>query len=198
MTQNPTFKFCRTCQKETERYVSGGCKPCSRSSALSRYRADPSKQKSYQKDYRKANFPQARAVQAAWREAHPGYHKQYRRDNPAPPYTLELAILRKKYYQKNKEVLKKRSEVYRRMNPDRYRDYQRKRRARVLENGGVLPRGIREKLFVLQKGLCACCGEPLGEGYHLDHILAISKGGPNTEGNVQLLRSVCNLRKGAT
>lgn len=70
-------------------------------------------------------------------------------------------------------------------------------RARKRENGGTLTRGIRNKLFKLQKGKCVCCGEPLGDDFHLDHRMPVALGGSNTDDNMQLLRKVCNLQKQA-
>ncbi len=53
-----------------------------------------------------------------------------------------------------------------------------------------------DELFELQKGKCACCADPLGDDYHLDHITPLSGGGRNIDGNTQLLRAACNLKKG--
>ncbi len=45
---------------------------------------------------------------------------------------------------------------------------------------------------------CACgCGVSLWAGFHVDHILALSRGGTNEAGNLQLLTPKCNQRKGA-
>jgi 5-methylcytosine-specific restriction endonuclease McrA len=62
-------------------------------------------------------------------------------------------------------------------------------------NSGKLPRDTHEKLYALQRGKCPCCGKPLGDDYHLDHIIPIALGGTNTFGNVQLLRATCNQQK---
>jgi len=65
-------------------------------------------------------------------------------------------------------------------------------------NGGELSKNLVAKLFKLQGGQCACgCGGDLGEDYHLDHRMPLALGGSNTDGNMQLLRKRCNLRKGA-
>lgn len=69
------------------------------------------------------------------------------------------------------------------------------RRARIRGNGGELSKDIKQRLFELQRGKCACCGKPLGEKYHLDHIIHISLGGKNVDSNIQLLRARCNIQK---
>lgn len=43
---------------------------------------------------------------------------------------------------------------------------------------------------------CPYCGEHLtGANMHIDHVIPLSKGGTNTDNNVQLLCNVCNLAK---
>lgn len=86
---------------------------------------------------------------------------------------------------------------WRAAHPEAKATYQRNRRARKAGNGGVLSKGIAEKLFALQKGKCACCGLPLGDDYHLDHIMPLALGGENSDKNIQLLRAVCNRQKNA-
>lgn len=81
------------------------------------------------------------------------------------------------------------------LEPNRIRSHN--RRARKRENGGTLSKGLADKLFVLQKGKCACCGKPLGKNYHLDHIMPIRLGGANIDLNIQLLRQRCNNQKHA-
>jgi 5-methylcytosine-specific restriction endonuclease McrA len=80
---------------------------------------------------------------------------------------------------------------------DKRRVYEQNRRARKKQLSGELPVDIKEILFRLQRGRCACCGLPLGSDFHLDHKQPITKGGTNTPHNLQLLRKKCNLRKQA-
>lgn len=82
-------------------------------------------------------------------------------------------------------------------NPNAARIKNNNYRARKRENGGMLSKDIAQKLLILQRGKCACCGKPLGKNYHLDHIVPVAKGGSNTDDNIQLLRSTCNHEKSA-
>lgn len=152
------------------------------------------------------------AVKAA-RKKHYDANADYYREKSRVAYSSNksrASELNKEWMRRNKEVRAAYEAKYRAENKELKRELYKKwekanlparlrinanRRARIAGNGGVLPRGIREKLFAQQKGLCACCGLPLGEKYHLDHIYPISKGGKNTDDNVQLLRRVCNLQK---
>lgn len=89
------------------------------------------------------------------------------------------------------------SSKWRRNNPERSRAIWHKRRARKASSGGELSCDIEKKLFISQRGKCACCGLPLGDDYHLDHRMPLALGGSNTDDNIQLLRKLCNLQKGA-
>ncbi len=82
-------------------------------------------------------------------------------------------------------------------NPKSVRIHYQNRRAKEKMIGGKLSVGLSDRLMKLQRGKCACCGLPLGEKYHLDHIMPLALGGSNTDDNIQLLRSQCNHQKHA-
>ena len=83
-------------------------------------------------------------------------------------------------------------------NPDKRAIIKNNRRARILAVGGVLSSGLYANLFILQKGICVVCKCALKKGStHLDHIKPISRGGSNTDDNIQLLCQPCNNSKGA-
>lgn len=85
--------------------------------------------------------------------------------------------------------------AYRKANLAKYRVYQENRRARETAAGGQFSPGLIPKLFAIQKGLCPCCRRPLGNDYHLDHVIPVALGGASTDDNAQLLRKSCNLKK---
>lgn len=116
----------------------------------------------------------------------------------------------KKYYLQNSEKIKLRSsawyienidrasesrKLYHSANIDKWRVYGQNRRARKKSSGGILSIGLKEKLFKLQKGKCACCKSKLIKGYHMDHIIPLALGGPNIDTNIQLLCKHCNCSK---
>lgn len=81
---------------------------------------------------------------------------------------------------------------YRAENPHRAREWAQNRRNR---KSGRLEYGTIPRLLVVQRGLCAYCACDLEGGYHVDHIIPLSKGGRHEAVNIQLLCASCNLRK---
>lgn len=100
-----------------------------------------------------------------------------------------------KWRAENPEHKKAYQAAYQAANLDKHRINQQTRRARKKAVGGVLSADILQRLYSIQKGLCACCRKPLGSDYHLDHIMPIALGGTNTDDNVQLLTARCNSSK---
>ncbi len=72
-----------------------------------------------------------------------------------------------------------------------------KRRNRIKNIEGDFTRVDIDNLFKGQKGKCVYCNCKLGIKYHVDHIVAVSRGGTNDKSNLQLLCRPCNLQKGA-
>jgi 5-methylcytosine-specific restriction endonuclease McrA len=59
---------------------------------------------------------------------------------------------------------------------------------------------LRQKLAARQANICGWCTRPLPPGLsgtHIDHVVPISRGGPDMEWNLQLLHWQCNEAKGA-
>ena len=66
-----------------------------------------------------------------------------------------------------------------------------KRRAAV---GAFAARDIA-RLLDRQRCACAICEASLRDGYHVDHVIALTRGGTNWCGNLQLLCGPCNRHK---
>lgn len=162
------------------------------------------------------------SANAIWRANKPGYNAAYYKSNRD-----EILASQTVYREKNSEIIRaydaardkanprrnhKAKEQWRKNNPDKARAaslawhqanpemvriYNHKRRARLREVGGALSKGLAERLIKLQRGKCACCRQPLGTDYHLDHIMPLALGGTNTDDNIQLLCKKCNLQKNA-
>lgn len=137
-----------------------------------------------------------KVLHAAWAKANSerlkGYWADYRSVNREKISTRDAA-----YYVANSEKRKANAVMWSADNPDASRIHEQNRRARNRENGGILSTDLAERLFKLQRGKCACCALPLGDDYHLDHVMPIKLGGANMDNNIQLLRATCNSQKHA-
>lgn len=179
-TEPISVKPCIKCGAE-DRYKSGGCRLCSQ-----KHRSENiEKILSYGAEWREANRESCRLYARNWQELN--------REK-----TRELA---RKYRKNNPEKVKQGKIAWEQANPDKNKAISAKRtqnrRAKKLGNGGTLSKGIVQKLLNLQNGKCACCGKPLNNGYHLDHIMPLALGGKNSDNNVQLLAPICNWKKGS-
>jgi 5-methylcytosine-specific restriction endonuclease McrA len=52
-------------------------------------------------------------------------------------------------------------------------------------------------VFDTHKGICGICNKPIQGGFHVDHVIPLSKGGEHSYANTQPAHPKCNLRKGA-
>ena len=215
-------RFCPKCQTETERKKNGDCKPCAKARAKIYDAKNSEKLKAKQlayrienaeriKAYRAKNSEEINAKRRAWgaenKEKVKELNLTFRKKNPEKIRQISLSyrkqnkekviLATKLWRNNNSEKVKAYSQEYAEKNTESRRIWQQNRRARQLENGGTLSKGLAEKLFKLQKGKCPCCKQPLGENYHLDHIVPLALSGSNTDDNIQLLRQQCNNRKSA-
>lgn len=173
-----------------------------------------------------ANNDRAKANMAAWRAANPERKKEsdaaWRAANPE-----RARATRDAWYAENSNKAKANSKAWRVANPDRAKanstawraaNPERRRaagaawkvenpeickvsgqnqRAKRSAAEGKLSAGLAKNLLKLQQGKCPCCQQPLGNDFHLDHVMPLSRGGLNIDSNMQLLRAVCNLNKSA-
>ena len=145
-----------------------------------------------------------------------------RQSNPEKYRHANLA-----YYYKNKNELNKarranwpkvwettknhrlaKDKQYRQQNPDKIAGIARRRRATKRANGWE--RYTEAQVLELHGAVCHICGDPIDlslnrkigtEGWemslHIDHVIPISKGGPDKLSNVKPSHGKCNLKKRA-
>ena len=138
--------------------------------------------------WRRDNLEKTQEIHRAWREKNATHVKEY-----FAKYRAEHKTEKKLNNQKNKENQRISTLRWRLANPHMNRIYKQNRKAR--EAGGKLSVDLPNRLQQLQKNQCACCKQSLKSGYHLDHVIALAKGGENIDSNIQLLCKMCNCKK---
>jgi 5-methylcytosine-specific restriction endonuclease McrA len=173
----------RPCAKcgAVDRGPEGRCRSCKRARNAEWRAANKEKIVAYSAAYYATNAGKMAAYTAAYRAKHPGKAK------------MNSAAWRAA----NPEKVRANKAAYHAAHPEARRIHRHNRKARKRENGGVLSQGLSAKLFALQRGKCACCKQPLGDDYEMDHIMPIALGGPNVDSNIQLLCGRCNNKKNA-
>lgn len=217
----------RPCRKGhfSDHYVStGDCVICV--AARGKENRDPEKEREYQRAYREANAERISAQKAERRindrenvlarerayyhankerrkearkesarrrkEKIDAYQRAYREKNLD---TLkEAAKLR---YRKNPQIIIERSALWAKANPLAKRVQTIRRRARLRAADGRHTAAELQTLMQRQRNKCASCKDPLKDGFDVDHIVPLSKGGSNDILNIQLLCHSCNRSKGA-
>lgn len=174
-------KFCKVCQCETERYKDGKCKPCANRRSAKWRIENPIIDPTYHKNWVAENKEKSDLAKRRWYDK----NREKKRKNDL------------RWYNENKDKASAKRARWAKENRDKVNAGWQNRKAKKLAIPGKLSNGLKEKLFSLQRGKCACCGLPLGDNYHLDHIMPLALGGPNTDDNIQLLRQRCNNQKHA-
>jgi 5-methylcytosine-specific restriction endonuclease McrA len=72
------------------------------------------------------------------------------------------------------------------------------RRAREHGAEGKFTKADIKALFERQRGKCAYCTKSIRNGYHIDHVTPLARGGSNWITNISLACAKCNTTKGAT
>lgn len=188
------IKFCQKCEAETERNARGGCKPCKSVQAAIHYKKNSDRIKKSVSIYQAANADKISISRAAAYIKNPCKSKARAKDwYKANTKRHRLSMVA--WCVANPEKARAYSAAWRIGNKEVFRIYAQNRHAQKRANGGKLSQGLSAKLFKLQRGLCPCCKQPLGDNFHLDHIVPIKLGGANIDSNIQLLRQRCNNQK---
>jgi 5-methylcytosine-specific restriction endonuclease McrA len=195
-----------------ERYARGKeCVKCAAENRLKWGAENPNKVSSGNKRWRQENEERCRANSKNWRlsnlEKKRLDNTKWREENREK---ARESIRR--HYHRNVERMRAKRRAYRLANPGCEREYraaylqanlekhaanQAKRRARKARSGGSYTADDVFAILKAQRRKCGYCRVKLGKKYHVDHIIALSRGGSNDRTNLQILCVTCNLRKSA-
>ncbi len=136
-----------------------------------------------------------------------GYRRHiYKKTKPCEPCRIAGSKYNKEKH--NPVKRKKRQKIYYSKNPGLSAMYDRKRRAKLFNNG-IEPYTVLEVLETYGN-ICHICGNNIdlklprqvGKpgwqlGLHIDHLISITNGGPDSLTNVRPSHGICNLSKGS-
>lgn len=100
-------------------------------------------------------------------------------------------------YQNNRESAHQYARQLYKKHPDRAKTRVHKRRALLKKASGIFTASDVRLLLASQNGLCWWCSAPVGDKYHVDHRIPVSRGGTNSPENLCISCAECNLKKGA-
>ena len=118
--------------------------------------------------------------------------REWRKNNPEK-YRQHKA----KYYSNNREKVLSSNAMWRSENREAYKAKSLRYKARKRYAGGSHSGQDIKDLMFSQNGMCPFCKNDIRTSYHVDHVVALSKGGSNNKENIQLLCPQCNMRKKA-
>lgn len=181
-------------RKSAKDGLKSSCKICRNRDNATYREANPDKVKASLVKYKERNLDRVKQKLKDWRAA----NLEKARERSSKWYFANkdrAKAMSAERYKNNKERAKEKAHARYLSDPSQYKIRNHKRRATLLRVGGKLSIGLEQKLYALQKGKCACCKRPLGDKYHMDHIMPLALGGSNTDDNIQLLRAQCNNQK---
>lgn len=164
-----------TRNKKTRDGLHAHCKECRSAYSTANRERFAEYKRIYGAAYYAANRERCRAYDAANRER--------RREN------------KRAWTAANRERLTEYKRFYRATHPGFVSASNRRRRARRLSAEGTHTAADIEAQVKRQKGKCFWCGEKVGDTYHVDHIVPLSRGGSNDPENLVIACPSCNCSK---
>jgi 5-methylcytosine-specific restriction endonuclease McrA len=152
----------------------------------------------YQRRYREENKEKVRACKRKYRQE----NKEKIKEKDALYYKENREQIRKRtanYVATHRAEARARSAKWYAENPERGKANARvsghRRRAKIAKVGGKFTKEDIRNLYVTQGACCFYCSTSIEEGYHIEHMTPISRGGTNGLDNVCLACAPCNRSK---
>lgn len=180
-----------------------------RLSYFKKYNATPSRiasSRKWSRDHKEQRNSKSRVARSMEKEKWREHWRQYRKANPdtyrkyyARAKTKKLAQF-KVWASKNRDHLREYSREFFKKNPH-LRKLRNDRRRLLRHAASINLAGIKEflqRVETLKSVPCYYCGTPTHKGFrHYDHIVALSRGGEHSAGNLCVACPPCNCSKQA-
>lgn len=176
------------------RFVSNrACKACLDARKMAVRTADPERVRRQWRIWQAANRTRLRALERARYQATLGIARaknrekeRRRRERDGERIAALARISAKRFREEHREEwrARKREEACR-------------QRVRRRKADGAHTADDVQRIRKMQRGKCAICAIKLGRAAHLDHIIALARGGSNWPSNLQWLCARCNISKNA-
>lgn len=202
---NTVTKTCTVCKevkpitdfsmrKSTKGVLQSRCKECTNSYSKAWYEKNKEKRNALSNAWYEANKEKHNLNSKTWYEE----NKEKRNASIkawADANKERLSLSRKAWYLENADRRAAAKKAWNKANPEKTLSYCRNRRALKKAADGSHTGEDIKNLLILQKSKCAVCRKSIANGYEVDHIVALSKGGSNDKYNLQLLCKPCNRSK---
>lgn len=144
--------------------------------------------------WRKNNLDRERENNRKWRLEHP---EQSRATRHAyyEEHIEQHRALGKKWNRRNRKRVNALSREWAKAHPEQIRKNAHCRRARIRNATGSHTAMDIIVLNINQRNKCAYCGCSLGDDYHVDHVIPLSRGGSDDFDNLALACPHCNASK---
>jgi 5-methylcytosine-specific restriction endonuclease McrA len=170
------------------------CKECVKAKSKEWRKNNPEKSRSFSKKWYDNNREHKLAKNQEWYDAHPEkiIEKQQKRywSNPEKERARSAD-----YKARNPEKIKIKSKRWQQNHPEQVRHQARIRRIRKLNAPGTHSIADEKAQFKMQKGCCWWCGKKIKGQYHVDHRIALSRGGSDWPNNICISCPRCNESK---
>jgi len=144
-------------------------------------------------EWRNKNPERSAANQKKWNQENKTYVNQR-----AKKYKAHQLLLQRKYRKENPDKFRAKTREWRKKYPYRARITDANKKAMRKGAEGRYTKDDVNQILKMQRNKCAYCQKDLDDGYHVDHITPLCRGGSNWPRNLQMLCEPCNLSKHAS